>query len=298
MDIIDVSVVIAVKNEHLHVLEAINSTLSQGDLEHEIIVVDDGSTDDTLSILSKLAEIHRTKLKVFTNPGAGKCSAFNFGITKASGRFVCIFAGDDIMPCDSLFLRYGIVKDIPEHIPCVGLCKLTTMSTVKKLDGHLIPRASGKGALSGVSPLMNRAALAKIFPVPEALPNEDTWMELAILYLPDLKVMHSDIIGCKWRLHSGNSINMLVNFEEYNKKITARLKAYSLFYNEHKTSLTQPASTELIARIECENARTKGDILGILRSNVSLIDKLRAVSITNSFFYDLRRYFYGLFSGW
>ncbi|MDP2067248.1 MAG: glycosyltransferase family A protein [Burkholderiaceae bacterium] len=297
MNSIDISVVVAVKNEEIHVESALRSILSQEDVNHEIIVIDDGSTDKTYSILIKLAENY-PKLKVFNNKKIGKCSAFNFGVDKARGRFVCIFAGDDIMPEKSLSLRYSMVKDVPDDRPCVGLCKLTTMSAVKKLNGHLIPRAPNRGALSGVSPLMNKLAVGRIFPVPEILPNEDTWMELAISYLPNLEVIHSNIIGCHWRLHSGNSINMLVNFSEYNKKITARLNAYALFYESHNFELNDIKRSELIGKINCERARCSGSVMGVLRSNVKAIDKLRALSITNVFFYNLRRRFYGLFSGW
>jgi glycosyltransferase involved in cell wall biosynthesis len=297
MNNISVSVVVAVKNEEIHVEAAIKSIAEQMGIEHEVVAVDDGSTDNTLRILFALAEKY-PKLKVFINPNSGKCSAFNFGITKACGDFVCIFAGDDLMPIDSLRLRYSVIQHLPADKPYVGLCKLTTMSTTKKLNGHLIPRAKGRGALSGVSPLMNRSALERIFPVPEVLPNEDTWMELAISYLNELNVIHSDIIGCNWRLHNGNSINMLVSFSDYNKKISVRLSAYPLFYESHKNQLSETGRSELIAKINCEQSRSRGDVLGVLRSNIGLVDKLRALSITNSVFYNIRRSFYGLFSGW
>jgi glycosyltransferase involved in cell wall biosynthesis len=293
----DVSVVFAVKNEEKHVESAVLSALGQQGLRTEIIVIDDGSTDATLQILNRLAASHQN-LRVLCNPKAGKCSAFNFGVLQAAGRFVCIFAGDDIMPPGSLATRHAAVKDYPDTEPVIGLCKLVTMSETKRFDGHLVPRKPGRGALSGVSPLMNQLVLHKIFPVPEVLPNEDTWMEIAVLHMPGWRIIHSDTIGCAWRVHEGNSINMLVPFAEYNRKITIRLRAYALFLERHRLELDAAGLRDLQARVECESHRAAGRVMGVLRSPVGWVDRLRALSIANSMFYGVRQRLYGLLSGW
>lgn len=294
---LDVSVVMAVRNEQTHVESAVRSILEQTGLNHELIVVDDNSTDRTPEILASLAA-SQTKLLVIRNGRSGKCSAFNLGVSQARGRFVCIFAGDDLMPQNSLADRYARVRNLPQDTPVVGLCKLVTMSEIKKFDGHVVPRAPGRGALSGVSPLMNGPALSKMFPVPETLPNEDTWMELAVTYFPGWHVVHSDVIGCFWRVHEGNSINMLSTFDDYNRKITARLRAIPLFYEQFKAELDDAAHRELQARIRCEEARQRGSILGILGSPVGIVEKLRSLSIVNRYLYAMRQRFYGLLSGW
>jgi hypothetical protein len=191
-----------------------------------------------------------------------------------------------------------MVKNYPKDIPVVGLCKLITMSMIKQFDGHLVPRRAGRGALSGVSPLMNRLVLDKIFPVPEMLPNEDTWMELAITNFPNWRVVHSDVVGCAWRVHEGNSINMLSSFDEYNARITSRIRAVPLFYEQFGPELTEESRRRLRARIECEQSRIQGNIVRILSSKVSLVDKLRSLSIANRFFYGIRQRLYGILSGW
>lgn len=297
MSSVDVSIVIAVKNEQVFVESAVLSCLAQQGLSLEVIVVDDHSSDATKSILDGIVAT-QANLRLFDNPGVGKCSAFNHGVANARGRFVCLFAGDDLMPQGSLCARWQMVKDFPDNVASVGLCKLVTLAENKRFDGHVVPREAGRGALSGVSPMMSRIVAATIFPVPEVLPNEDTWMELCVLHFSDWTVVHSDIIGCHWRVHAGNSINMMSGFKEYSRKITARKRALRLFYEAHEQQLTEHARTELRAKIACEESRAAGSMTGVLLSRVSLTEKLRALSTTNSLMYGIRQRLYGILSGW
>lgn len=297
MSDIDVSVVLAVKNEQIFVEQAILSILTQTGVNFEVIAVDDGSDDNTFSILSRIAQDH-PNLRLFRNPRQGKSAAFNFGVSQATAQFVCIFAGDDIMPEGSLAARWAAVKDYPVSAPVVGLCKLITLSDIKRFDGKLVPRRPGRGGFTGVSYLMSRPALEKIFPVPETLPNEDTWMEIAVIHFPGWQIVHSDIVGCAWRVHGGNSINMLVGFDVYNNKLKPRMQAIPLFYEKHGAELSEESRRWLRGKIECEKSRAQGNIGGIFVSQVGLVEKLRALSTSNRFFYGLRKQLFGLLSGW
>lgn len=293
----EVSVVLAVKNESKYIKSAVESILAQRGVSIEVVVVDDASSDDTVAIVRSMMP-GDSRLRFSQNSSSGKCSAFNLGVSLATGRFVCIFAGDDLMPVGSLSARYAMVRSEPADMPVVGLCKIISMSTDKRFDGAMIPRKPGRGAMSGVSPLMNRLALHRIFPVPESLPNEDTWMELAISHFRGWRVIHSDIIGCRWRVHEGNSINMMMPYPEYHRRIAARVNAVPMFYERFGMELSDASQAELRAKITCEKARLRGDLIGILASPVGMVDKLRRLSQANAFLYGLRQRLYGLLSGW
>jgi glycosyltransferase involved in cell wall biosynthesis len=294
---LDVSVVLSVKNEEIYVESALESILAQSGLSFEVIVVDDGSIDATHAIVSGMLSDH-ANLHLFRNPGRGKCAAFNYGVSQSRGKFACLFAGDDLMPQGSLAQRFVAVKDRPPQNQVVGLCRLITMSEDKRFDGHLVPRRPGRGVHSGQSYLMNEAAVESFFPVPEDLPNEDTWLEIAVTFLPGVDVVHSGVIGCAWRVHQGNSINMLVGFDEFNRKYTARMRAYSVFYDRHKDELTDEGRAGLSGLIKCEASRKTGNVIGVLLSPVGVVPKLRALSLTNKAIYWIRARLYGLLSGW
>lgn len=293
----EVSVVIAVRNEEKYIREAIASVLNQNGVNHEVVVVDDNSTDNTYKILEEISKENKN-LKLYVNPNPGKSRAFNLGVSLATGNFVCLFAGDDIMPEGSLCKRWAIVSAEPNSANSVGLSKIKCMSTDKKFDGQIVPKKSGVGGFTGTSYLIGRNALNQIFPVPESLPNEDSWMLYAVSMLPDVKVVHSDIISNYWRVHEGNSINMMVDFDTYNKKITPRMRAPYLFFEKFEKILTPEKRIKLLEEMKCEEKRIKGDIFGIMFTKLPFVEKLRFVSMSNSFFYNLRRNLFKLFSGW
>jgi glycosyltransferase involved in cell wall biosynthesis len=292
-----VSVVVAARNEEEHLSEALHSILVQEYVQLELIFIDDNSTDSTYSIAVGISHSNN-KIRVFKNPKNGKCSAFNFGILQATGEYVCIFAGDDIMPPGSLAIRVGEMKKCGAAASMVVLSKILSFSNDKRFDGILTPRRKGAGALSGSSPLMTRKIANTIFPVPEHLPNEDTWMELAILYLPGIELRHLDVISCMWRVHAGNSINMSSSYKEFNAKISLRMTALSIFSQRFGHLLDPAKRRHLNSRIECEDARVKNSIILIMLSKVGLLDKLRALSTANRFFYAVRVSAFKALSGW
>lgn len=291
----EVSVVIAAKNESLHVEEAVLSVADQAGVDFELVFVDDGSTDETFAIVEKLAAT-RPHIRLMRNPKQGKCSAFNFGVAQTHGRFVTIFAGDDIMPPGSLASRYEAIRAWPEGTPVVGLCKLQMLSDNPKEDGTVIPKAKGQGVMSGVSYLFNRLALAKAFPVPEQFPNEDTFLELAVLHL-GWQQLHSDVIGCRWRIHSGNSINLRSSFDDFNRKITQRMRVIWVFWDQFQSELSPENRALVQAKMRLEESRAKGSVIGVLTTPIHLRDRLRALAYTNAGFYRIRQRLYGLLSG-
>ena len=90
-----VSVVIPTYNSSETILSCINSVFSQTYNNIEIIVVDDGSTDTTIKLLSDLIIGHEEKIKLVTQVNAGPSCARNNGISHAKGEYVAFLDSDD-----------------------------------------------------------------------------------------------------------------------------------------------------------------------------------------------------------
>ena len=90
--------------------EAIESVLRQTYKNYEIIVVDDGSTDNTMAVLDP----YRTSIKVLARPNGGPSAARNHGLSMASGEYVYFLDADDLVYPDGLSSLVSHLETHPE----------------------------------------------------------------------------------------------------------------------------------------------------------------------------------------
>jgi glycosyltransferase involved in cell wall biosynthesis len=92
------SIIITVYNCGAHVGAAIESALTQSYQPIEVIVVNDGSTDDTAEVLARFGN----RIAVITQPNRGQLSAANAGFARSSGDLVCFLDADDLLDPDTI----------------------------------------------------------------------------------------------------------------------------------------------------------------------------------------------------
>src|SRR5262245_14530597 len=90
----ELSVVIPSYNHASYIQHAVQSVLDQTYSDFELIVVDDGSTDETLSALSRFSD---PRLRVLTQQNQGAHAALNRGLAAAGGRYLAILNSDDMV---------------------------------------------------------------------------------------------------------------------------------------------------------------------------------------------------------
>jgi glycosyltransferase involved in cell wall biosynthesis len=89
-----VSVVMPTYNDAPYLEEAINDVLKQTYKNFELIIVNDGSTDNTSEILKKYSELDE-RIKIFDKKNGGTGSALNLGFSKATGKYGTWVSSDD-----------------------------------------------------------------------------------------------------------------------------------------------------------------------------------------------------------
>lgn len=104
-----VSVIIPAYNAEKYIEECVLSVLKQNYQNLEIIVVNDGSSDSTLSILMNMQKRFPSVL-VFSKDNEGVSAARNFGISKAHGKYVLLLDSDDAYLPDSVSLLVETAK--------------------------------------------------------------------------------------------------------------------------------------------------------------------------------------------
>jgi glycosyltransferase involved in cell wall biosynthesis len=107
----EISVIIPVYNGEKTIQETIESVLHQTYTSFEILVINGGSADSTLDIVSHISD---RRIKLFNYPQANVAVNRNRGLTNASGEFITFLDADDIWTKDKLELQYKALQESPE----------------------------------------------------------------------------------------------------------------------------------------------------------------------------------------
>lgn len=109
-----ITIVVPIFNGEKYIEESINSILNQKYKNFEILIVNDGSTDDTQKLLEQLYATNR-KVKIVNTENRGVSSARNLGISLAKGEFLIFMDADDRLVKNALYLiNEKLSKNIPE----------------------------------------------------------------------------------------------------------------------------------------------------------------------------------------
>jgi glycosyltransferase involved in cell wall biosynthesis len=207
-----VSIIIDNFNYGRFLRAAIDSALAQSYAEIEVIVVDDGSTDNSRDVISGYGD----KVTAVLKPNGGHASAFNAGFRASHGSIVMFLDADDLLLPDAVeevvrVWRPGVAKAqfVLRHINAQG-CSLGT--TVPYLptqmpEGDIRASIIESGGYIGVPTSGNafaREALERLLPLPEAVWRQaaDTSLEIIAPFLGDV-VSIKKPLGC-YRIHEAN----------------------------------------------------------------------------------------------
>lgn len=105
------SVIIPVFNKALFIGETLNSVLAQTFTDFEIIIVNDGSTDESEAIIKGFND---SRIRYYYQENAGVAVARNFGIDKAQGEFICFLDADDYWYPNFLETMQSYIQKLPE----------------------------------------------------------------------------------------------------------------------------------------------------------------------------------------
>lgn len=141
-----VSTIVPVYNGARYLGEALESIFAQDYRPIEVIVVDDGSEDDTARIARSFAS-----MRYLWQPNQGPAAARNAGIAIASGEFIAFLDHDDLMAPEKLSLQVGYLLDHPE-IGCV-LTRQAIFLEPGTASPPWLSRDAIFGDLGGVQPL-------------------------------------------------------------------------------------------------------------------------------------------------
>ena len=123
-----VSVILNCYNHALYVAEAVESVLAQTFADFELILIDNGSTDDTRLILDRYDDPRIRRF--YHDRNQSLSTRLNEGVAQAAGEFVAILYSDDLMLPDKLERQVAIFEALPAeygvvYCPAIGFNQFT-----------------------------------------------------------------------------------------------------------------------------------------------------------------------------
>jgi len=195
------SVVLPVFNGASFLVAAIDSVLAQTRRADEIIVVDDGSTDDTRAILERYAAV-----RVVNQANAGCAAARNAGAALASGDAIAFVDQDDIQCVDRFARQIDALQADPKLGFVVCAQQNFLSETMVRPPPWCDPRTlAGPQHGFGANTLMlRREVLARVGPFdPEKVPIDDSDWLLRALDGGE-RYLHLDAALVRRRIHDAN----------------------------------------------------------------------------------------------
>lgn len=132
------SIVIPVFNKEKFVAKTLKSVLNQTFTDFEIIIVNDGSTDEGEA---KILEFNDPRIRYFSKKNEGVAIARNFGIEKSTADYICFLDADDFWYSSFLETMYQFISRFPEQKIFSGAIEIETKKKCVKAH-YSIPKKS------------------------------------------------------------------------------------------------------------------------------------------------------------
>lgn len=285
-----VSVVISSYNHAPYIESSILSVLQQTYPDIELIVVDDGSTDDSVAIIRRLACQYDFDFSVQTNKGLTR--TLNEAFARCTGEYLAPFGSDDIMLPERLQVQISYMQDKPEVGMCCGNIELIDAAgnpydpadkgieaPFKRIsfDDLFIHRKSG---LSAPTMLIRREAFERAGGFNPEIRLEDLYIQLKILSL-GYYIDKLPVLMARYRKHPTNSyknirfmtesiLRIYQDYAEHPAYESVRLKFINSMLSKASRKDKQLAR-ELLSKLPLSawNARTLKSVLrlGSIKSN-------------------------------
>ena len=190
-----VSVIIPAYNAEKHIAKTLDSALAQTYSEFEIIVVDDGSRDQTASIVKQYQETYPEKVRMIKKENAGPAKARNVGIKASNGEYIAFNDADDLWLPEKLekqisyFERQspqvGMVYTNARKFDEKGIWTLPKRYRRKKVEGWIYKDLLKDNMIPNQSVMVRRSCFDEVGFFDESLDiieDHDMWIRIAMKY--------------------------------------------------------------------------------------------------------------------
>ena len=267
-----VSVIIPAYNTEAYMANCLKSLLEQTLTEIEVIVVDDGSTDDTLQVLREYEERYPAVLRVFHKENGGQASARNLGLKHAQGEYLAFVDSDDWVAPEMYEMMYEKAK---KENADVVICNMVEHFPDKEICYDLTDVPNKLGYAGSSCNKLFRRTFAEDVKFPEGLWYED--FEYSAIQL--MKAEHVAVLKeGLYHYNCRDGSTMRNTNTQKNKDILTVLNHISAYAEEHGWAEKYEKELEFlyvehilfasINRIQAQRSRQKNEVISFLRKEV------------------------------
>lgn len=117
---LDVSVVVPSYNHASFVGKCLRSIISQTRSARELIVIDDGSSDDSPRVIEQVLKTCAISCELIVRPNRGLCATLNEGLSRSRGEYFAYLGSDDVWLRSFLQARVSLLESRPEAVLAYG----------------------------------------------------------------------------------------------------------------------------------------------------------------------------------
>jgi glycosyltransferase involved in cell wall biosynthesis len=182
-----VSVIIPTYNRAHYIQKALDSVMAQTYQDFEVIVIDDGSTDNTREVVKQYGE----KVRYFYQENTGIPGARNAGIRNSAGDYIAFLDSDDYWVKEKLERQMALFSEHPEYGMVASCCaSIEQDGSFREKNrpgksGWILEDIFQKNFIRTSSAIVKRECLEKIGLFDEELQQcqeYDLWMHIAVYY--------------------------------------------------------------------------------------------------------------------
>lgn len=283
-----ISIALCTYNGEKYLLEQLGSIAQQNHLPDELIVCDDGSSDETLSILDKFARTAPFEVRTVRNEtNLGPSRNFAKAVKLCKGEWIFFCDQDDRWLPDKIKLTVSKLAQMSESLGAQTPLLVHTDAIVadNKLEeihpslwefqhcyphkGHQIGKLLNQNLVTGCTAVINQALRDKALPIPDGVMMHDWWLALVasafgkIDIVPQATIFYrqhglNDTGAKAWGLSEALSSLLDIRNRNYilktNKEISRRIrKQASVFLQTYFDELSQEQKSAISAFIELPN---------------------------------------------
>lgn len=217
-------ILMATYNGERYIDQQLESIAMQTYRDWELWVRDDGSSDDTLSIVHGFAKDYPGQVRIIEDNynSLGPCRNFaklmQLAVEESEAEYIALCDQDDVWLAEKLSLELEKLQKLPSDQPKLVFSDLEVvdengevlhpsfweMESYDPVAGVRIPALLSRNVVTGCTILMNRHLLETAVPIPMAAPIHDWWLALVASVFGNIDHVSSSLV--RYRQHGHNAI--------------------------------------------------------------------------------------------